>query len=64
VLTLVEFPGLYENLGGREPLPVAIVCLRDACLIAVVALTVRALQPRREEHLLGARGTALGVRLD
>jgi hypothetical protein len=64
VLTLVEFPGLYENLGGREPLPVAIVCLRDACLIAAVALTVRALQPRREEHLLGARGAALGVRLD
>jgi len=25
VLTLVEFPGLYENLAGREPLPVAIV---------------------------------------
>ena len=64
VLTLVEFPGLYENLGGREPLPVAIVCLRDALLIAAVALTVRALQVRGEEHLLDARRPAVAVRLD
>jgi hypothetical protein len=58
VLTLVEFPGLYENLAGREPLPVAIVCARDALLLAALGLTVRALQLRRQEDLLGARGAA------
>jgi hypothetical protein len=63
VLTLVEFPGLYYKLALREPLPVAIVCLRDALLLAALALTVRALQLRGQEHLLGARGTA-AVSLD
>ncbi|MBN1530656.1 MAG: DUF2029 domain-containing protein [Thermoleophilaceae bacterium] len=63
VLTLVEFPGLYENLAAREPLPVAIVCLKDALLLAALALTLRALQLRGQEQLLGARGPA-AVRLD
>ena len=64
LLTLIEFPGLYHELVDREGLPVALVCLRDAALLAGVALTVRALQPRREEQLLDPRGAALAVRLD
>ena len=64
VLTQIEFPGLYVELVDREPLPVAIVCLRDATLLTVVALASRALEPRGEEHLLDARGAALAVRLD
>ena len=64
LLTLIEFPGLYHELVDRDALPVALVCLRDAALLAAVALTVRALQPRREEQLLDPRGAALAVRLD
>jgi Glycosyltransferase family 87 len=63
-LTFVEFPSLYENLAGREPLPVAIVCLRDAALIAAVALTVRALELRGAEQLLDRRRPPVAVRLD
>jgi len=44
-LTLVEFPSRYFDLVAREPLPVAIVALRDALLLVVVALVVRELQP-------------------
>jgi hypothetical protein len=64
VLTLAEFPGRYLGLVNREPLPIAIVCLRDAALLAAVALTVRALQVRGEEQLLDARRPAVAVRLD
>ena len=64
VLTQIEFPSLYVELVDREPLPIAIVCLRDATLLAVVALAVRALEPRGQEQLLDPRGPALAVRLD
>ncbi len=64
VLTQVEFPGLYPELVDREPFPVALVCLRDAALLAAVALTVLELQPRREEQLVDARGAPLRVGLD
>ena len=64
VLTQVEFPALYHELVDREALPVVLVCVRDAVLLAAVVLTLRLLQPRREQHLLGARGAAVSVRLD
>ena len=63
-LTQIEFPGLYVELVDRQPLPIAIVCLRDAALLAVVALVSRALEPRGQEQLLDPRRAALAVRLD
>jgi Glycosyltransferase family 87 len=44
LLTLAEFPSRYFDLVAREPLPVAIVAIRDAVLLLVVALALRALQ--------------------
>ena len=38
VLTLVEFPSRYFDLVAREPLPIALVALRDALLVLAVAL--------------------------
>jgi MFS family permease len=64
VLTQIEFPALYHELVDREALPVMLVCVRDAVLLAAVVLTVRRLQPRGEQQLLGARGGAVPVRLD
>lgn len=43
-LTLVEFPSRYFALVAREPFPVAVVALRDALLLIVVGLALRALQ--------------------
>jgi Glycosyltransferase family 87 len=43
VLTQLEFPARYFDLVAREPLPLALVTLRNAALLAVVALSVRAL---------------------
>ena len=63
-LTQIEFPGLYVELVDRHPLPIAIVCLRDAALLAVVALVSLALEPRGQEQLLDPRRAALAVRLD
>jgi Glycosyltransferase family 87 len=64
VLTLAEFPGLYLDLVNRETLPILVVCLRDAALIAALALTVQALQVRGEENLLDTRRPAVAARLD
>ena len=44
LLTLVEFPSRYFDLVAREPLPVAIVAVRDAVLVAAVVLCLRALR--------------------
>ena len=64
VLTQIEFPGLYPELVDRDPFPLALVCLRDAALLAAVALVALELQPRGEEQLVDARGAPLRVRLD
>jgi uncharacterized membrane protein len=45
VLTLVEFPSRYFDLVAREPFPIAVVALRDACLVLVLGLCFRALSP-------------------
>jgi hypothetical protein len=63
LLTQLEFPARYFDLLGRDPAAVALVCLRDAILIAVLALAVRALQPRREQDLVDARGAPPAVAL-
>lgn len=73
VLTQVEFPAHYFDLLDREPWVVAVVALRDATLVAVVALAVRELgapapvragsELGREEHLLDRGGAAVGAGL-
>jgi hypothetical protein len=47
LLTFVEFPSRYFELVDGRPFAVAVVCARDLLLVAVVALTVRALAPAR-----------------
>jgi Glycosyltransferase family 87 len=64
VLTQLEFPARYFDLVAREPLPLALVALRNAVLVAALVLTVRALHPRAQQKLLDRGRTALAVRLD
>jgi Glycosyltransferase family 87 len=64
VLTQVEFPAHYFEVVAREPVGVALVVVRNIALLAVLALSVRALQLRRHEHLLDRGRPALAVRLD
>ena len=45
VLTLVEFPSRYFDLVARDPFPIGVVAVRDALLLAAVALSLRALRP-------------------
>jgi hypothetical protein len=63
LLTQIEFPAHYFDVVAREPLAVALVAVRNLALLAVIALSVRALQLRRQEELLDGRRAALAVRL-
>jgi Glycosyltransferase family 87 len=63
VLTQLEFPARYFELVDREPFPLVLLTLRNAALLAVVAMAWRALQPRAQEHLLDRGRSALAVRL-
>jgi hypothetical protein len=63
VLTQIEFPAHYLDVVAREPAAIALVGIRNLALIAVIALSVRALQLRRNEELLDAGRAALAVRL-
>jgi hypothetical protein len=64
LLTQLEFPARYFDLVAREPLPLALVALRNGVLLAALVLVVRALQPRAQKQLLDRGRTALAVRLD
>jgi uncharacterized membrane protein len=64
VLTQVEFPAHYFDVIAREPLALALVAVRDLVLLAVLALSLRALWVQRQEQLVDARRAALAVRLD
>jgi hypothetical protein len=64
VLTQLEFPARYFDLVAREPLPLVLVTLRNAALLGVVVLSIRALQLRAQEQLLDRSRAALAVRLD
>jgi hypothetical protein len=64
LLTQVEFPAHYFDVVAREPLAIGLVAVRNLALAAVVALSVRELQPRRQQDLLHGRRPALAVRLD
>jgi hypothetical protein len=64
LLTQVEFPAHYFDVVAREPLAIGLVALRNLALAAVVALSVRELQARRQQDLLDRRRPALAVSLD
>ena len=64
LLTQVEFPAHYFDVVAREPLAIALVVARNLALLAVLVLSVRALQLRRHEQLLDRGRPALAVRLD
>jgi hypothetical protein len=64
VLTQVEFPAHYFDVVAREPLAIGLVALRNLALAGVTLLSLRELQPRRQEQLLHGRRAAAGVRLD
>ena len=63
VLTQIEFPAHYFDVVAREPLAIGLVAIRNLALLAVIALSVRALQLCRQEELLEGRRPALAVRL-
>jgi len=63
VLTQIEFPAHYFDVVAREPLAIGLVAIRNLALLAVIALSVRALQGRRQEELLDGGRPALAVRL-
>ena len=61
LLTFVEFPSRYFDLVDGRALPLAIVGVRDALLLGVVALAVR--EPRRAPAQTGgASGAGLSAR--
>jgi hypothetical protein len=64
LLTQIEFPAHYFDVVAREPLAIALVALRNLTLFAVLALSVRELQPRRQDQLLDAGRPAVVARLD
>jgi hypothetical protein len=64
VLTQVEFPAHYFDVVAREPLAIALVAARNLALLAVLVLSVRALQLRRQQELLDRGRPTLAVRLD
>jgi hypothetical protein len=64
LLTQVEFPAHYFDVVAREPLAIALVALRNLTLLAVLALSLRELQPRRQDQLLDAGRPAVVARLD
>jgi uncharacterized membrane protein len=62
VLTQLEFPARYFDLVAREPLPLALVALRNAALLLVVALAVRALTTTTAPSSAAARSRSHGRR--
>jgi hypothetical protein len=62
VLTQLEFPARYFDLVAREPLPLALVALRNAALLLVVALAVRALTSTTAPSAAAARSRLHGRR--
>jgi glycosyl transferase family 87 len=57
-LTLVEFPARYFDVVDREPLPVAVVALRNCCLLLVLGLAMRALVSMPAPAVTARRATA------
>ena len=63
-LTQIEFPAHYFDVVAREPLAIALVVLRNLALLVALVLSVRALQPHRQEQLFDGRRPAVAIRLD
>ena len=59
LLTFVEFPSRYFDLVDGRGFPIAVVALRDAALVAVVALAIREL---RRPAAGSARSRSRGLR--
>ena len=58
VLTLLEYPGLYDNLARDEHAAMLVVGLRNAMLCAAVGLAIRSLvQPTKRPARGSARST-------
>jgi hypothetical protein len=64
LLTQIEFPAHYLDVVARDPAAIALVAARNLALLAVLVLSVRALQPRRHEQLLDRGRPALAVHVD
>jgi hypothetical protein len=64
VLTQLEFPARYFDLVAGEPLPVALVALRNIALLAALGLALRELARGRQQHLLDGERAPVGVALD
>ena len=64
VLTQLEFPVRYFDLVDREPLPVAVIAVRNLVLLAVVVLALRALGSARHQELLERDRPPARVALD
>jgi hypothetical protein len=64
ILTQLWFPARYFDLVARDTYPLTLLTLRNAALVAALALAVRALRPRRQEQLRDPRGATLAVRVD
>jgi hypothetical protein len=64
LLTQVEFPAHYFDVVAREPLAIGLVALRNLVLLAVLALGVRELLPRRHDELLDRGRAPVAVGLD
>lgn len=64
ILTKIEFPAHYAGLVELDPLPVALVALRNAVLLAAVLLALRALRTSRQQDLLDRDRAPGGVPLD
>jgi hypothetical protein len=62
VLTQLEFPSRYFDLVAREPLPLALVAVRNGALLVAVALVVGALTPTTARAAAAARSRSHGHR--
>ena len=54
VLTQMEFPARYFDLVAREPLPIGVVALRNAALLAALVLAVAALRRAPQRGIAAA----------
>jgi hypothetical protein len=65
-LTLVEFPSRYFDLVAGDGLPLAVVAVRDALLVALVGVALVRVRSAGggNEDLLDGGGAAVGAGLD
>jgi hypothetical protein len=64
ILTQLEFPARYFDVVARDPFAIGLVALRNVALLTALALALRELLGRRQEHLLDGDRSPAGVTLD